>query len=94
MSARDARYNRSTRYGLRDSVALELRSRPCDLCGKPVPTKGPTHHIDHSHETDAVRGVLCSGCNTRVGHVEAYLKDRAAIDHYLSRGADYRNVDR
>jgi hypothetical protein len=77
-----------------DSVGLELRDRACDLCGCPPGTYEKAHHIDHCHETDAVRGVLCTVCNTMLGWVERYKSDPAAIDHYLSKNADYRTVDR
>lgn len=88
------RYGRSARYGLLDSVALELRARPCDLCGVPPVEDGPAHAIDHSHETGAVRGVLCRACNVAVGKIEGRMGGLARVAHYLTKPADYRDVDR
>lgn len=43
-------------------------------------------HVDHSHETGKVRGLLCRRCNTSVGfleHVEAHI--RGPAEAYLAR---------
>lgn len=89
----ERRYRRSTFYGLTDAVALELRSRPCDICGADAPAEGRPHAIDHCHETGAVRGALCHPCNQAIG----LLRDdphrmRRAI-WYVTRGADYRDAE-
>lgn len=36
----------------------------CAICEEPFDR---TPHIDHDHETDEVRGLLCTGCNTGLG---------------------------
>lgn len=88
--------SRSSKYGLQETVGLELRQMPCMICGV-LPGEAPGRHgqlhIDHCHETKAVRGALCHKCNTSLGIIEAYLKDPDKINWYLSRGADYRSVD-
>lgn len=38
----------------------------CALCDEPM--KSP--HVDHSHVTGEVRGLLCMWCNTMLGRVE------------------------
>jgi hypothetical protein len=57
------------RYG----VTVELwdqmlinQSGLCALCNEPM--KNP--HVDHSHTTLVVRGLLCLRCNTMLGDVE------------------------
>lgn len=38
----------------------------CAVCGKQT----ERHlHVDHDHTTGAVRGLLCSDCNTALGHL-------------------------
>lgn len=38
----------------------------CGIC-KDERTSDRRFHIDHDHETGAVRGLLCHACNTGIG---------------------------
>lgn len=60
---------------------LSSQSGRCPICGKP-PEKRLV--VDHSHETGAVRGLLCGHCNTAIG----FLRDDADS---CSRAAEYLN---
>ncbi|QBZ73352.1 endonuclease VII [Streptomyces phage RemusLoopin] len=91
---RYAVWNRAGRYGLVDSVALELRARPCDLCSAPPPANGKAHSIDHDHATGRVRGVLCHSCNLALGHFKDDPERLLRAARYLTRDTDYRRVDR
>ncbi|MEV7402864.1 endonuclease domain-containing protein [Streptomyces sp. NPDC091267] len=87
-------WNRAGRYGLADSVALELRARPCDICGT-EPTPDTPHGVDHCHETGRVRGVLCRSCNLALGHFRDDPERVLKAARYLSKpDTDYRRVDR
>lgn len=87
-------HGRSDRYGIAESVGLELRDRPCDICGREQGTSAKAHAIDHCHETGAVRGALCAHCNQALGMFRDSPELLARAIHYLTRGADYRAVDR
>ncbi len=56
---------------------LALQGGGCAICGK-EPGK-ISLHVDHDHETAAVRGLLCVGCNNALGqfHDEPRLLLRA-----------------
>ena len=69
-----ARKNRShlkKRYGITstnwDAMLVEQAGR-CDCCNEPLHTK---ICVDHNHETNVVRALVCQDCNVAIGWVEA-----------------------
>ena len=54
----------------------------CAICGKPQ--NGKRLFVDHNHETDKVRGLLCQNCNIALGHMgdDAQLLIKA-IDYLM-----------
>lgn len=47
---------------------LKIQDGSCKICGTKNPGKGLKHfHVDHSHKTGKVRGLLCHSCNTGIG---------------------------
>jgi len=71
--------NRNWCYRTKYKITLEEYNRilavqngVCILCGKRTAykNKGRNLFIDHDHKTNRIRGLLCSRCNTMVGHIE------------------------
>ena len=44
----------------------ELQKGRCGICQAQLPI-GKNCHVDHCHETNSFRGILCSRCNTGLG---------------------------
>lgn len=51
---------------------LEAQGGVCPLCLEAKPLV-----VDHCHETEVVRGLLCRSCNSRLGAVEGEWGNRA-----------------
>jgi len=47
--------------------ALEAQDNGCAICGKTEAEEGKRLAVDHNHETDQVRGLLCENCNRAIG---------------------------
>lgn len=45
------------------------RCGSCDICGEPATPRKKSLAVDHDHDTGAVRGLLCSNCNTGIGNL-------------------------
>jgi hypothetical protein len=61
------------------AAQFERQNGLCAICGQPESTKGTRKHydvngkrlaIDHCHDTNTARGLLCMGCNTKLAIIE------------------------
>ena len=51
------------------AALLEFQGNCCAICSKPIAALRRRINIDHDHSTNQVRGILCTGCNTGLGHL-------------------------
>lgn len=61
------------RYGITSDEydnKLKAQAYACAICGTDKPGGIGRFHIDHSHETGNVRGLLCNKCNLFLGIIE------------------------
>lgn len=82
-------------YGLSPQdweAMLEKANYSCEICGlhissaRPHPRTGePFLVCDHDHDSGAVRGVLCSGCNTALGMSGDSVERLSKMVRYLER---------
>ena len=57
-------------------LMLEAQGNVCALCGTDTPAgRHNVWNSDHDHATGKARGMLCSSCNTTLGHIEAKSPD-------------------
>lgn len=69
------------KYGLTlDQVEemYEVQGGRCAICQRPL----DRYTVDHDHETNKVRGLLCTACNTGIGHLGDSIE-------MLERALDY-----
>lgn len=72
------------RYSVTDERYRDLQSvSTCEVCGSDGSRGGKGLHVDHSHETGQVRGMLCHYCNLALGLVEDDPKRLIALATYL-----------
>jgi hypothetical protein len=57
----------------------------CAICHKPNHSKKGQLHVDHSHSTGAIRGLLCFGCNNGLGAFKDNPELLLAAINYLQR---------
>ena len=58
-----------TKYGItliQYDAMLQVQKGVCAVCC--LPSKGKRLAVDHDHATGIVRGLLCTNCNTMIGH--------------------------
>ena len=64
------RADRASKYGLTPEAYIKMyesQDGKCAICGL-EPTTQRGLHIDHCHETNIVRGLLCHSCNIAIGN--------------------------
>ena len=83
-----ARHRRlADRYGLTVAgleAIIAAQGGRCAICGE-APDTGP--QVDHDHATGAVRGVLCTPCNTGLGHFRDSGERLLSAAAYLAKHA-------
>lgn len=68
---------------------LAAQNGRCAICGttnagKETKTGKRFFAVDHCHETGKIRGLLCVACNTRLGYLTWFEKNKEAVASYLS----------
>lgn len=82
LERRDAIIRRQ--YGITQSDFNNLVDSQDGLCGICGDALGKVN-IDHDHESGEVRGLLCTGCNTGLGHLGDSINGVEKALHYLEQ---------
>lgn len=64
---------------------LRAQNGECAICRTTTPGGRGSWHVDHCHQTNRVRGVLCAGCNVGLGHMQDDPVRLRAAAAYLER---------
>lgn len=90
ISARRRAYTITKKYGLTHDEyrnLLSIQNGVCAICSEPerATYRGAVTplRIDHDHITGMVRGLLCSTCNTGIGHLRDSLELLKRATRYL-----------
>jgi hypothetical protein len=68
------------------NALLDKQNNSCAICGQPGGKlrTGSGLHVDHCHETGAVRGLLCFNCNTALGKFSDNIERLQSAINYLN----------
>lgn len=83
--------NRTEKYRADYNALAEKQNHRCAICGAEEKSRdrwnGRTRRlaIDHCHTTGKVRGLLCTGCNSALGHMQDDPERLRAAADYLER---------
>jgi hypothetical protein len=88
---REREANLKRKYGFGEAEygrLLAAHDGVCAICSQP-PTKGRGNrlHVDHDHGTGAIRGLLCTTCNTGLGNLNDDIDLLLKAVAYLARHA-------
>jgi hypothetical protein len=67
---------------------LEAQNGRCKICGTDAPGGKGTFHVDHCHDSEKVRGLLCHSCNVGLGHFYDNISLLSAAIFYLNEHHD------
>jgi hypothetical protein len=76
-------YHLTRKYGITIADYEQMLAEQyggCAICGRPEPEDGSLH-VDHDHDTGAVRGLLCFPCNQAIG---AFAEDLELLSSALT----------
>lgn len=75
------------KYGISLSefgAMIQSQGGGCASCGG-ASTSKKGFHVDHDHKTGAIRGILCSGCNTALGLLKEDIDRMQKLIDYVVR---------
>lgn len=67
------------------AAMLKAQGGCCAICKSPEDQSKKAFCIDHDHQTGAVRGILCTQCNSLLGMAKDKISTLHEAIHYLER---------
>lgn len=81
------KWNFKIRYGITPddyNQLFEQQNGCCAICGKHQSELKRKLNVDHSHQTNEIRGLLCHSCNVALGMVEEDIVILEKMKRYLT----------
>lgn len=79
-------YNIERTHGIVPAEFDELmvkQGHSCAICKSSFTAKTKEIHVDHSHDSGIVRGILCHSCNVALGHMAEETRNFLGAISYL-----------
>lgn len=67
---------------------FENQEHKCDICKKELDLYSQFTHLDHCHESEKVRGILCNSCNRLLGSAKDNISVLKEAINYLEKNLD------
>jgi hypothetical protein len=83
ISKKASNKHRMNKYGITEEQYNDILLSQNSLCGICKKPSDKTLHVDHNHKTGEIRGLLCSGCNTGIGHFKEDIDSLTNAIKYL-----------
>lgn len=64
---------------------LEKQGNGCAICGKYREELKAKYVVDHNHQNNEIRGILCSPCNWTLGHMSDSAENLESAAKYLRK---------
>jgi len=93
--AQNRRSHLKRKYGITPEQYDEMLAAQgggCAICGRP-PRDDIALHVDHDHETGAIRGITCFRCNNALGDLDDDPKLLARAAQYLEGHVEANDPD-
>lgn len=84
---RNYNINEKTYYDI-----LSSQNNKCAICNDDFDINLKNTHIDHSHDTNKIRGILCCYCNTLLGYSKENIRILNSAIAYLIKPNKYYNL--
>ena len=87
-------YDLNKNYGITHEIYLKMLEEQngcCKICCVSEEESGKRLHVDHSHKTGKVRGLLCTRCNTAIGK---FKEDPEIIRRAIEYVERWKNVNK
>lgn len=84
-------YNLNRYYGIsldQFNQMLKAQNGRCAICGTAAPGGKGTWKVDHCHNSNKVRALLCNSCNVGIGHLKHSISTLEKAILYLSNHYD------